>query len=433
MTDVIVKRGLGIAQHAPLVDNFMDFIWQMLDAPPGNPHYLAVNNRGAVDSQFLVQFSPVPVNEVQIIYRGQMYTFNYPTNDPRMAPLAAYPYAQNCYIRSFMILNELTTDMLWITQGLDPNRGQNYIFYKYIVCLHQVRNIILQRGITPRERDFMNRYWDNFVAVGFRHAIEVGGYDIKWHRDSTVYQFGQGTQEGEIFGTGRKAGFITCGLYVNRPQGLPGNVAGISFLQGHKQHTIFPQGGTCVTFLDPSVMHRVVAATSAGTAPTKRVTDTSAGFVQRSAIFCEFFTTRERIETQMVEHPIMTKPSVPAKFRNVKKVYEQLNHYFRGASAQFGVPLNQMRNRIANAPNAHINNLYAYQHPQYALYLQQFFPGQAIQPPANFFVYKIKGESQNRRQKLLNLHNLYTNLAPSFIVQRVNQPNYISYYNNAGA
>jgi hypothetical protein len=430
MADVIVKRGLGISQHAPLIHNFMDFIWQMLDAPVGDPHYLAVDNLAAVDSQFLVQFSPVPVNEVQIIYRGQMYTFDYPTNDPRLAPLAAHPYAQNRFIRSFMILNEPTTDMLWNTQGLDPARGQNYIFYKYIVCLHDVKNLIFQRGLTPREQDFMGRYWDNFVAVGFRHAIRIGGYDIKWHRDSSVFQFGQGTPEGEIFGTDRKAGFITCGLYVNRPQGLPGDVAGISFLQGHKQHTIFPQGGTCVTFLDPSVMHRVVPATSAGTAPTKRATDTRLGFVQRSAIFCEFFTTRERVESQMIEHPIMTKPSAPSKFRSLKQVYKQLNHYFRGASAQFGVPLNQMRNRIANAPNAHINNLYAYQHPQYAAYLERNFPGQPVQPPANFFLYKIKGEAQNRRQKLRNLHNLYTNLASSFTVQRVNQPNYVSYHNN---
>ena len=423
MADVIVKRGVGIAQNAPLTDMFMNFIWQCLDAPPGNPHYLPVENKNAVDSEFMVQFSPVPVNDVQILYRGQMYTFNYPTNDPRMTPLQAYHYIRYRNIRSISILPNMTTDMLWRTQALDPNRGQNYLFYKFIVCLHEINSLIFERGLTERENTFISNYWDNFVAVTMRHAVKIGGYDIKWHRDSTVIQFGQGTQEGEIFGTNRKAGFITSGVYVNRPHGLPGDVAGISFLQGHKQHTIFPQGGTIVTFIDPSVMHRVVPATSAGTAPTKR------GFVQRSAIFNEYFTTRERVEDQMEEHPIFTKASVPAQFRNLKKVYTQLNKYFRSASANFGVPLNQMRNRIQNASNAHINNLYAYQHPEYAAYLATNFPGQAFKPPANFFVYKIKGEAQNKRQKLLNLHNLYKNLAPSFIVQRVNQPNYVRYIN----
>lgn len=425
MTDVVVKRGVGITQRAPLTHQFMDYIWRMLDAPPGDPHYLAVDNERVVDSQFLVQYSPVPVNEVQIIYRGQMYTFNYPVGDPRLGPLAAYPYADYRHIRSFSILNELSTDMLWRTQALDPNRGQDYLFYKFIVCLHEVNNLIFQRGLTPREQDFMSRYWDNFVVVGFRHAIKVGGYDIKWHRDSAVFQFGQGTQEGEIFGTDRKAGFITCGVYVNRPHGLPGNVAGISFLQGPKQHTIFPPGGTIVTFLDPAVMHRVIPVADSGTAPLKR------GFIQRSAIFNEYFTTREKIEAQMEENPIFNKISAPAKFRSLKQVYKQLNKYFRGASATFAVPMNQMRNRIGTATNAQIDNLYAYRHPEYARYMRNTFPGQPVEAPANFFIYKIRGEAQNRRQKLLNLHTLYTNLHQSFGVQRVNQPNYVSYYNNA--
>lgn len=421
MTDVIVKRGVGFAQHASLTHVFMNFIWDCLDAPPGNPHYLAVENTGAIDSEFLVQFSPVPVNEVQFLYRGQAYTFNYPVNDPRLAPLQAYPYAQNRYIRSICVNDKNTTDMLWNTQVMDPNRGRDYISYKYIVCLHEIKNIIFQRGLTQRETTFIDNYWDNFVVIGIRHAIQIGGYDIKWHRDSAVFQFPRGTPEGELFGTNRKAGFITCGVYVNRPHGLPGDVAGISFLQGQKQHTIFPQGGTIVTFIDPSVMHRVVPATSAGTAPIKR------GFVQRSAIFCEFFTTRERIEAHGVNHPIFTKPSAPAQFRSLKKVYKQLHKYFRGASATFGVPLNRMRNSIQSATNAQINNLYAYQHPEYAAYLAQFFPGRPVQPPAKFFVYKIKGEAQNKKQQLLNLHNLYKNLAPSFTGQRVNQPNYVTY------
>jgi len=245
-----------------------------------------------------------------------------------------------------------------------------------------------------------------------------------------VYEFDPQSRDGELFGTQRRAGFITSGIYVNRPQGLPPDVAGISFMQGPKIHTIYPQGGTVVTFLDPAVLHRVIAAGNTGTAVTKR------NFIQRSAIFTEFFTTRELVEqgAQLyggVEHPIFSKVSTPAHFRSTKKVYKQLVKYWRGVSQQFGVPLNQIRNRIRTAPEAHINNLFAYQHPEFVNFVASLNPPVPIKPPANFFVSKVKGEAPNKRQKLLNLHNLYTNLATSFTGQRVNQPNYITYYPNA--
>lgn len=418
--DVIVKANLAIPQSAPLLANYMDFVWDCLNLQPGNPNYINTHGDGAVDSSFMFSWSDTPVTRVKVTFEKEAGVDNFIFDYPQLPHLAGlygmYPPAQYKHVSALKVNKTSVTNMLISAQN------REYLCYKFIVVIHQIGKLFTT-SISARVEEFFQRYWDRFTLITLRHAIKVGAYDIAWHRDSAVFEFSQGYPEANLFGTHRRAGFITSGIYVNRPQGLPPDQAGVAFLKENKIHKIFPRGGTCVTFLDPSVFHRVIPLTNPGTAEMH-----GDDYVKRSAVFMEHFTSRERIALSGLDQPIFSKASIPAKFRNLNAVYQYLNGYFTNFAARAHVPLNALRNAIQQAPAHLINHAYHYQPEGYPAYVASITPGVVV-PPADFFVYKIHGPASNQRGRLLDLHNLYTNLKKSFSGGHINSQNFVNYLN----
>jgi hypothetical protein len=395
----------------------MDFIWDCITLPPGHPNHINATEP-SIDSILQFKWSDKPVQSVAIMFGSEPYfLFNY-QQEPHLAQLySMYPPANYRHVSSIHYADTPVSRMLAGAQNRD------YLCYKLIVVIHEVGKLF-EMGLTPRETNFIYRYWNRYTYLTLRHAIKVGGYDIKWHRDSTVIKYSSGSKEGILFGTDRMAGFVTSGIYINRPQGLPSNEAGISFIKDNKIHSIFPQGGTVVTFLDTEVFHRVVPLAHAGTAEVRN------GYVKRSAAFMEHFTTKQIVEAQMEPSATFNKVSIPSQFRNIESVYRHLTNYF--SSFRNRLPANlknkNMNMAISTAPEHVISDAYHYMPEGYQAYVASITAAPLV-PPADFFVYKVKGKASNMRGKLKNLHTLYQNLRRSFSGAHINSANFVKYLN----
>ncbi|NBS67911.1 hypothetical protein EBT31_03225 [bacterium] len=405
---VIVKAGLDIPGSCPLLQNFLDFVWDQLNAQAGSQTYMNIPaNAKYLDVSLDFQWSDTPVNTCRVMYTHtngshlQYDLFLFPLHSPSLNinNLAqTYPIANHCNISAIKVGSSPVMDMILSYQD------HLYVAYKLNVVIHQA-GALYMTSQRPREREFFQRYWCRYTNMTIRFGVR-SGYDIPWHKDSGEVQY-QGV-EGQMFGAEQKAGFITCGIYTNRPQGLPNDEGGISFTKDRGVFSLFPKGGTCVTFLDPEVFHRVIPVRGGGTAEKRQE------FVKRSAVFMEHFTNKQRVEQNLpMVQPIFAKPSLPYMIRNAQGAFKFLNKYFetnfkRGLE-EHGLDPTNIRGSILAAPDAVINKAYGYMPEGYPAYVQSIHQGYPLRPLPEFFIFKVRGTNGNsKRQRLLNLYNLYT-------------------------
>lgn len=413
--EVIVKAGLNIQGTCPLLQNFLDFVWDNLDNPANNPVYMNIPELGPPYLDVMTEFkwSYAKVNSIRMLFirEGNEVAFElplfpfHPVEIENNHMVINYPIEANRNISAIKISGSPVMDMLLKIQ--DPA----YVAYKMNVLIHQVGAAFMQAQ-RDREKAFLHRYWDGYANMNIRFGVR-SGYDIPWHRDSGEVLFTGGTNEGMMFGTQRHAGFITGAMYTNRPAGLPNTQGGISFMKDGGVFTLFPKGGTCVTFLDPEIFHSVIPVTDGGTAEHKR------GFIKRSSVFMEFYTDRPHVEQNAPVQPIFNRPSLPSMFRNAKKTFQFLKQYFdknfSNGLREHGLNADNIRQSIISAPEAVINRAYAYMPATYPAYVQSIHPGAAPKPLPEFFVFKVRGSNHlNKRQKLLNLYELYTHILSNF-------------------
>jgi len=411
--EVIVKAGLNVPASCPLLIQFTDFVWQHLDKTVGDPNYMNIHpDAKYLDVSMEFKWSDTPVNVVLVIFTNNgvetpfelnLFPFHPPEIDANQLT-TNYPITQNRNISAIKVQGSPVMDMILSYQNW------LYVAYKINVILHQI-GALYTSAQRPREVQFLQRYWDRYCNANIRFAVR-SGYDIPWHRDSGEARFFAGP-ESVMFGNQRHAGFITGAIYVNRPQGLPNDQGGISFMKDGGVFSLFPRGGTCVTFLDPEIFHKVIPVRDGGAAEKKR------DFVKRSSIFMEFYTDRAHVEQNMPIQPIFNRPSLPSMFRNANASYKFLKEYFEknfsnGLRAR-GLNTNNVRQSIATAPNAVINEAYAYMPNTYPAFASNVHPGAPLKPLPDFFVFKVRGSNNlSKRQKLLNLYNLYINTLSNF-------------------
>jgi hypothetical protein len=100
--------------------------------------------------------------------------------------------------------------------------------------------------------------------------------------------------------------------------------------------------------------------------------------------------------------------------RNAQGAFKFLNKYFetnfkRGLE-EHGLDPTDIRGSILAAPDAVINQAYGYMPEGYPAYVQSIQQGYPLRPLPEFFIFKVRGTNGNsKRQRLLNLYDLYRN------------------------
>lgn len=415
MADVVVKRNVTVPH---LLKRMIEYAWELIDEKVllPMPHEdsrrkflrdVANESKPYLDSEFMFQVSPTPpVDGVDASIGDVQHRLKHPTKDELWFANPNQLNSKPFYIRAMWFKGPYM-DMLIRTQDI------NYLVKKLIIVAHQIIDMH-RRGLSNRELAFIDTYWDGFVRGTVRHCIRHGSYDIPWHRDSDVYTFQNGSLEAQMFGSVERRGFITSGLYVHRPNGIRG--AGISFRKGNNEVTLFPKGGTVVTFLDQNVFHKVVPVTCF----TRLDVDARMGFIQRSTMFVSLTTNSEKLENisrNGLLNAVFHKAGLKAAFRDAMQVHSFLEDYFRQLENEVQNPNIDNFLRLANG--GEINRAYNFKPNSYTTFATPYLAQMGItEPPpvADFFVYKIaKGNSnENARKKLQGLRNLYTELERSF-------------------
>lgn len=411
---VVIKKGVSIP---PLLKNFVDFGFECLQNYPAFAAYCA--SMKTVDTTLKIQYRKTITNAANrtvsvklasgsniqispINVAGDVKQFITTNNTSVMSPVIRSAFLEASKHVASIECKGPFIDFLLNQGGI----GQTYLY----VCVKMtvIANDMLtmnKKGVDAPLFDFMTKYSSGYVQAVARHAQKPrdsnDGLKIPWHRDSNA--------------NGEHKGMVTTGIYIHRPQGMNPESGGISFAKDGKEVRLFPSSGTVVSFLDQHVIHKVI--------PIK-MTNSSPGFVQRSAVFMSWHTTQSIINAYGTNVPLFSRAGIKVNFRNLKKLYALLHKYFLFVNSKHARPNGKSLNTFINtADPKKVEAAYRgmggdnRNQENYARILAEgSYASTNRMPVADLIIYKQRRTANNNtpRTKLKNLRNIYSNLKKSF-------------------
>lgn len=284
----------------------------------------ALENEKTFDTKMFIQYNKTNTPNQGVVVKVNNCTMSLPN------PLAISSLTEkgllNAFTRAQPSVSRIEVSGPYITYLLSI-QDSNYIAGKFVIVAKQMMEMACA-GLSGRELDFIKKFWSGGIFAILRHAVRprlenenlgnmsnlpnTTSFKIPWHRNSNKI--------------GDQKGFLVSGLYIHRPHSIQPESGGISFIKRNKQIKIYPAAGTTVSFFDQKVIHKVIAA------KVLRANLARHGFVQRSAVFMSWFTTKELIGNRLSQFNanamIFRKSGISAEVRDLKKLYGILKKYF---------------------------------------------------------------------------------------------------------
>jgi hypothetical protein len=300
MSDVIIKKNVEIP---PLLLNCIDFGFT-------TPTQYLKPDDASIDTRFEIRLDKTGRNTSTTV-EFERFRIILPEQAGFMVP-------DNPEIKSKMLESIPHVKTIKITGPyivyLKTFQNPYYLAAKFVGVVKDMITMAFE-GMTPRELDFTTRFSNGNIFASMRHGAKPEVFDIPWHRNSDNFgEYGRG--------------FIVSSLYIHRPASILPQSGGIYFVKGNRQVNVFPQAGTVVTFFDQNVIHRVIPI------KVRSNSETSNGFVQRSAVFISWLTDNAHIE-QGVNKNIFLKHGISHKFRDLQELYDIVDKYIQYIQRQY--------------------------------------------------------------------------------------------------
>jgi hypothetical protein len=410
---VVIKKNVTIP---PLLENFVNFGFECIKTDPtfGNK----CTAHGSLDTKFKIFYRKEIANapsRVVNVKLGNRHAHNFwpgfVSNTNRRTHINQPAKISQAIKNSFNEASRHVKSVECAGPFIDyllQTQTVEYLSIKMVIVVYEML-VMNKGGVDAGLFEFMTKYNSGLVQAVARHAQKPkeasDGFKIAWHRDTNRSN------------NNVHKGMVTTGLYIHRSNEVKADSGGISFSKDSKEVRIFPAPKTVVTFLDQHIVHKVIPVRL-----NHALTAHNHGFVQRSAVFMSWHTTKELINKYAITNlnkGIFLKAGITYRFRNLKKLYLLLNTYFRFIRNKHALSNNIPRfintapnNKIVAAYQGHGLNARNYS----AILSEGQYPANTRLPVANLILYKMKNSPSNStpRKKLKNLTKVYTELQKVF-------------------